>query len=224
VSPLIEYESLKIQWLGHAGFLINNEQGLKICIDPFQTQKDKYDSVDVIISTHEHGDHCSEDDINKFISPETEVIGIKSAESILDKLNCKSINYVNPGDKVTIKDIKFDIVHAYNINKFRSPGIPFHPKEDKKIGVVIEIDGVRVYHTGDTDLIPEMKDIQADVVLMPVSGTYVMTASEALEATDILKPKLVIPMHYGAIVGDASMAEEYKKKATVQVEIPSLDS
>ena len=224
MSPLIEYKSLKIQWLGHAGFLISNRQGLRVCIDPFQVKKDVYDSVDVIISTHEHGDHCSEEDINKFISPETEVIGIKSANAILDKLDCKSVNYVNPGDKINIKDIKFDIVPAYNINKFRSPGVPFHPKEDKKIGVVIEMDGVRVYHTGDTDLIPEMKDIQTDVALMPVSGTYVMTPSEALEATEILQPKLVIPMHYGAIVGDSSMAEEYKKKATVQVEIPTLDS
>ena len=69
MSPLIEYESLKIQWLGHAGFIISNTQGLKVCIDPFQVQKDDYESVDVIISTHEHGDQCSEEDINKLISP-----------------------------------------------------------------------------------------------------------------------------------------------------------
>ncbi len=221
---MIEYESIKIQWLGHSGFLISNSQNLRVLIDPYKVKKTTYEPVDIIISTHEHGDHCSPEDINKFISSETEVIGIKLAESILSKLNCKAIHYVNPGEKIGVKGIEIDIVPAYNINKFRSPGVPFHPKEDNKIGVVLNMDNIRIYHTGDADVIPEMKTIKTDVVLLPVSGTYVMTTSEAIEATNILQPKLAVPMHFGTSVGNVSMAQEYKKQASVRVEIPTLDS
>lgn len=221
---MIEYKSIKIEWLGHAGFVISNSQNLRVCIDPFQVKKDEYEPVDIIISTHEHGDHCSPDDINKFISPETEIIGIKMAESMLSKLKCKTVHYVEPGQKVNVKGIEIDIVPAYNTNKFRSPGTPFHPKDDNKIGVVVNMDGIRVYHTGDADVIPEMNDINTDVVLLPVSGTYVMTVDEAVEATNILQPKLVVPMHFGAIVGDVSMAQEYAKRVSVRVEIPTLES
>ena len=85
------------------------------------------------------------------------------------------------------------------------------------------MDGHKVYHAGDTDNIPEMSNIAPDVALLPVSCTYVMTVSEALEATNILQPKLVVPMHFGAIVGDKSMAEKFKEMAKVSVEIPSKD-
>ena len=71
------------------------------------------------------------------------------------------------------------------------------------------MDGVRIYHAGDTDLIPEMDSIKADIALLPVSGTYVMTAEEAVEAAKIIKPQIVIPMHYGAIVGSADDARRF---------------
>ena len=94
---------------------------------------------------------------------------------------------------------------------------------DNKIGVIVNLDGFTVYHTGDSDLIPEMSEIHPDVALLPVSGTYVMTVSEAIEATEVLQPKLVIPMHFGAIVGSEEMAGEFKQKAKVKVEIPTLE-
>jgi L-ascorbate metabolism protein UlaG (beta-lactamase superfamily) len=218
---LIKFESVKIQWLGHAGFLLENSANQKVCIDPFQVEGSSYDPVDIIISTHEHGDHCSIEDINKFISPNTEVIGISMAEENLSTLNCKQVHYVKPGDNITVKGMELNIVPAYNLNKFRSEGVPFHPKEDKKIGVIIHLDGHKIYHAGDTDVIPEMSDIKPDVALLPVSGTYVMTVAEALEAAKILQPKLVVPMHFGAIVGDQSMAEKFKESANVTVEVPT---
>ena len=220
---MINFKSVNIQWLGHAGFLLTNSANQKVCIDPFQVEGSSYDSVDIIISTHEHGDHCSIEDIKKFISPETEVIGISMAKEQLTTLNCKKVHFVTPGDNITVKGIEFNIVPAYNINKFRSEGVPFHPKEDKKIGAVVHMDGHKIYHAGDTDNIPEMNNIKPDVALLPVSGTYVMTVSEALEATKILQPKLVVPMHYGAIVGDQSMAEKFKEMANTSVEIPTKD-
>jgi L-ascorbate metabolism protein UlaG (beta-lactamase superfamily) len=220
---MINFESIEIQWLGHAGFVIRDSSKKSVCIDPFQVKGSSFNPVDVIVSTHEHGDHCSVEDMNKFISSETEVIGIELAKENLSKLDCKAIHYVNPGDTITVQGIEFIIVRAYNLNKFRSPGVPFHPKEDNKIGIIFSMDGYSIYHTGDTDNIPEMQDIHPDVALLPVSGTYVMTASEAIEAAKILNPKLVIPMHFGSIVGDKSMAEEFQKQVDFEVKIPSLE-
>jgi L-ascorbate metabolism protein UlaG (beta-lactamase superfamily) len=106
------------------------------------------------------------------------------------------------------------------VNKFREPGRVFHPKEDKKLGFVFQMDGTRVYFAGDTDFIPEMKSITCDIALLPVSGTYVMTAEEAAEATEAIKPKIVVPMHYAAIVGTEGDAQEFKSLVkNCQVEI-----
>jgi L-ascorbate metabolism protein UlaG (beta-lactamase superfamily) len=82
------------------------------------------------------------------------------------------------------------------------------------------MDGTRVYFAGDTDFIPEMKSITCDIALLPVSGTYVMTAEEAVEAAEAIKPKIVVPMHYAAIVGSDSDARQFKSLVkSCQVEI-----
>lgn len=223
VILLIEFKGITFRWLGHDGFLITDRSGKTVCIDPFQV-KGNFDPVDVLVSTHEHFDHCNIDDFKKFVSStKTEVIGIPMARETLDKLDCKTVHYVSPSDKQTIASIEFEFVPAYNINKFREPGVPFHPKEDMKIGVVFKMEEQRIYHIGDSDNIPEMADIHPDIALIPVSGTYVMTAKEAIEAAKILNPKLAIPMHFGAIVGDRSMAEEFEQGVSCKVEIPSIE-
>jgi L-ascorbate metabolism protein UlaG (beta-lactamase superfamily) len=112
-----------------------------------------------------------------------------------------------------------EAVPAYNINKFREPGQVFHPKEDGKLGFVLTMKGVRIYHTGDSDNIPEMRGIRPDIALVPVSGTYVMTSQEAVEAVASIDPKVVIPMHYGAIVGDRKDAEALQKQVNCEVKV-----
>jgi L-ascorbate metabolism protein UlaG (beta-lactamase superfamily) len=219
---MIEYEGITFRWLGHDGFIITSKEGTSVCLDPFQVKGD-YKPVDVLISTHEHFDHCSVEDMQKVVDSDTEVIGIPMAEDNLSKLDCKKIHYVKPGETLTLKSIRFEFVPAYNVNKFRSPKVPFHPKEDEKIGVIIVMDSHRIYHAGDTDCIPEMANFRPDIALIPVSGTYVMTAEEAIEAANILQPKLIIPMHFGAIVGDSSMAEKLKQSVSMPVEIPKIE-
>ena len=219
---MIEYEGITFRWLGHDGFIITGKEGTSVCLDPFQVKGD-YKPVDVLISTHEHFDHCSVEDMQKVVNSDTEVIGIPMAEDNLSKLDCKKIHYVKPGETLTLKSISFEFVPAYNVNKFRSPEVPFHPKEDEKIGVIIVMDSHRIYHAGDTDCIPEMADFRPDIALIPVSGTYVMTAEEAIEAANILQPRLIIPMHFGAIVGDSSMAEKLKQSVSMPVEIPRIE-
>lgn len=194
---MFEYQGVKLAWLGHDGFRIQN--GATLYIDPFQIQTGP--KADIVLISHEHSDHCNVDDLKKICGPNTVIVAHNQSKGELSKLNVKEIRIVKPGDKINIGDFGVETVPAYNVNKFREPGKVFHPREDGKLGFIVTLKGVRIYHTGDTDHIPEMKNIRADIALIPVSGTYVMTAQEAAEAVASINPKVVIPMHYGAIVG-----------------------
>ena len=213
---MFEYQGLKISWLGHDSFRIKN--GKTVIIDPFKIRPIP-EKADILLITHEHYDHLSIDDIEKVVNENTTIVTIPAVKKELSSLKVKEVKAVKPGDKLKLGDISIDVMPAYNLNKFREPGKVFHPKEDGKAGYIIGIQGVRVYHAGDTDAIPEMKGIKADVALLPVSGTYVMTAEEAAQAAKMVEPKLAIPMHYGVIVGSEQDAQKFKRLATVEVQI-----
>lgn len=212
---LFEYKGLKIAWLGHDGFKISN--GITIYIDPYQAKASG--KADVLLITHEHFDHLSEDDIRNATSKDTVIITIPSCRQQVSKLGAKEVKTVKPGDKLTVGDVGIEAVAAYNTNKFREPGKVFHPKEDGKVGFMIALEGVRIYHAGDTDEVPEMRGLNPDIALLPVSGTYVMTAQEAAAAAKTIKPKIAIPMHYAAIVGSPADAEKFKQLADCEVRI-----
>ena len=213
---MFEYQGLKISWLGHDSFRIKN--GKTVVIDPFKIRPIP-EKADILLITHEHYDHLSMDDIKKVVNENTTVVTIPAVKKELSSLKVKEIRAVKPGDKLKLGDVSIEVVPAYNLNKFREPGKVFHPKEDGKAGYIIGINGVRVYHAGDTDAIPEMKGLKVDVALLPVSGTYVMTAEEAAQAAKMVEPKLAIPMHYGVIVGSEQDAQKFKRLATVEVQI-----
>jgi L-ascorbate metabolism protein UlaG (beta-lactamase superfamily) len=130
-------------------------------------------------------------------------------------ISITALRMIKPGETKTIQGITIEAVPSYNTNK------DFHVKAKGWLGFIVTVEGVRLYHTGDADFIPEMKTIQADIAFLPVSGTYVMTANEAAEAAKVLKPKIAIPMHYGAIVGSEEDAKAFKEllKGTVEVRI-----
>ncbi len=160
-----------------------------IYTDPFQIKKP--DKADIILITHEHYDHFSPDDIKKLLTPDTIIVLPKDCSG---KIRAKEI-IVKPGDKITVEGIEIEVVPSYNTNK------KFHPKEKGWVGYIFKIMGKRIYIAGDTDYIPEMKTFKdIDIALLPVSGTYVMTAEEAVQAAIDIKPKIAIPMHYGSIV------------------------
>jgi len=200
------YGKIKISWLGHDAFRLKNSK--TIYFDPYEISNG--DKADIVFITHEHFDHMSINDLKKIITQQTIIVAPSICGSELRKLKVKEIKLVKPGDKITIDGVETIAIPAYNTNKFRSPGRVFHPKEDGRVGYIVLFDGVKIYHAGDTDLIPEMKDLQPDIALIPVSGTYVMTADEAAEAVKIIKPKIAIPMHYGSIVGSISDAHRFK--------------
>ena len=187
-----------IKWLGHDGFAINAHDKI-IVIDPFQIKE--VVPADIILITHSHYDHCSIEDIDKIIKPGTVIV--TEAESA--KKLSGDVRVVKPGDKINVSGIDIEAVEAYNTNK------AFHPKTNGWLGFIITIDGIRIYHAGDTDLIPEMDKFEADIALLPVSGTYVMTAEEAVEAAKRLKPEIAIPMHFDSIVGSKEDAVKFKK-------------
>ena len=210
------HKGVKITWLGHDGFRI--QDGQTIYIDPFQVGGNP-PKADVVLVSHEHFDHLSLDDLKRIVTPSTILIAHKQSHGELTKLKAKEVRLMKPGDKTKVGRLEVEAVPAYNLNKFREPGKVFHPKEDGKLGFVLTVDGVRVYHAGDTDHIPEMKGLQPDIALIPVSGTYVMTAQEAAAAVTAINPKVAIPMHFGTIVGERKDAEAFKKLVTCQVEI-----
>ncbi|MDH2900846.1 MAG: MBL fold metallo-hydrolase [archaeon] len=215
---MYQHNGVKITWLGHDGFKIQDNGSETLVIDPFKLDHEA--RADYLLISHEHFDHCNSDDIKKVLKPNTIVIAIPACKEELEKAGAENVRTVKPGDTVKVGDYEVKAIPAYNTNKFREPGKPFHPKADGKVGYVIKTkSGATIYHTGDSDLIPEMDNLKPDIALLPVSGTYVMTVEEALQAADKIKPKIVIPMHWGTIVGSKSDAENFKKNAKVQVEI-----
>tara|TARA_B100000315_G_C14591169_1_gene595880 strand:+ start:1707 stop:2339 length:633 start_codon:yes stop_codon:yes gene_type:complete len=200
-----------IHFLGHASFLIKGEKN--IMIDPFKlTTTEK---ADILLISHEHYDHCSPEDIEKVIKDSTIIVTVPGNQSKIASYADKvaDIKLVKPHDTIEIEEIKIEAVPAYNTNK------DFHPKDNEWVGFILTIDNETLYFSADTDLIEEMNKLTCDIAILPVSGTYVMTAEEAAEASKIIKPKIAIPMHYGDIVGSIDDANKFKELCDCEVRI-----
>ncbi|MDG4475240.1 MBL fold metallo-hydrolase [Thiovibrio frasassiensis] len=194
---MIENVFKNLQWLGHDAFLLC-AGGKKIYFDPFQLAPG-LPPADIICISHDHYDHCSPADVDLIQQPSTQIV--TEAESA-KKLQGKIITLA-PGERCEVEGLTIETVPAYNTNK------QFHPQANGWLGFILTVDGVRVYHAGDTDYIPEMKNIRADIALLPVSGTYTMTAEEAAQAALAIGPKIAVPMHYDAIVGSSEDANRF---------------
>lgn len=201
----------KLHWLGHDSFRLDGPP--VIYFDPVDLGDDP-PQADLVLVSHEHHDHCSPKDVERITGPNTEILASPAAAAKLPGARA-----IRPGDRVTAAGVEVEAVPAYNVNKFRSPGVPFHPRDAQHVGYVVTMEGSRVYFAGDTDAIPEMADIDCDLALLPVSGTYVMTAEEAAEAAKTLDPEIVVPMHYGAGIGSSEdgqrLAELYDGEVTL---------
>lgn len=204
---MIEDVLSKISWLGHDGILYQGQK--TVYFDPFEIAGGP--PADLILISHDHFDHCSPDDVKKIQTKDTIIL----TEADSAKKLSGQVEVIKPGETKTIQGLTVEAIPSYNTNK------DFHPKTKSWLGFIVTLNGVRVYHTGDTDFIPEMKTIQADIAFLPVSGTYVMTAKEAAEAAKVLKPRIAVPIHYGAIVGTAEDAQEFKEllKGIIDVRI-----
>ena len=209
----MKYNNINLTWLGHDGFKIKNSK--IIYIDPYKIKQDE--KADLILITHEHYDHLSLEDLEKISASNTIIIAAEICKGKFSGLNYKELKLVKPGDKLKKDNIKIEATYSYNPNK------QFHPKKDNRVGYILTINDTRIYHVGDTDLIPEMNNIKdIDIALLPVSGTYVMDVKEAVEAVKIIKPKIAVPMHYGAIIASRKEAEEFKNLANKYCKVEIL--
>ncbi len=146
---------------------------------------------DVILVTHSHKDHCKRVTINRLKRSNTLVIAPETCLKELDR----EMNLIRPGDVITVGDIKITAVEAYNTPKGSSTR-KVHRK-GRGVGYLLSIKGRTIYHAGDTDFFPEMKELgKIDVALLPIGGTFTMDMEEAVKTVLAIQPEIVIPMHY----------------------------
>ena len=200
-----------IEVLCHSSIRIEKDK--IIYVDPFKIEKE-YNDADIIFCTHSHYDHFSEEDIRKVIKNDTILV---ITQDCLQKarnlgINKKNIIVVVPNQKYTILGIEVETVPAYNLEK------DFHKPENNWVGYILEINDITYYIAGDTDLIPEIKSVNCDVAFLPIGGTYTMNAKEAAELANIIEPHIVIPIHYGTIVGTKKDEEKFVSKVKEDIE------
>jgi L-ascorbate metabolism protein UlaG (beta-lactamase superfamily) len=216
VSPDLVRLTSNIHWLGHDSFRIDGEDRV-IYIDPYKIAGGA--KADIILITHDHSDHASPEDVAKILKNDTMIVAPSAAAA---KFSSK-VHVVKPSDNMDVRGISIEAVPAYNINKFRSPGVPFHPRESGYVGYIVTVKGIRIYHAGDTDAIQEMKSISCDVALLPVSGIYVMTAEEAATAAAMIHTRIAIPMHVGKGIGQLEDAQRFKSLSPVPTVMLKLE-
>ena len=203
-------ENIKV--LCHSSIVINLEK--VIYIDPFRVNQN-YKNADIIMLTHNHYDHYSEEDIQKVKKEDTIIVIPEDLLENVQKLGFLKDNIiaVKPNEKYMVENITLETIPAYNINK------NFHPKENNWLGYILTIKDIKYYIAGDTDITDENKKVKCDVALVPIGGTYTMNYKEAAELINSIKPEIAIPTHYGEIVGKKEDAIEFVKLIN-----PDIDS
>lgn len=196
--------AISIRWLGHSSFQIKIEDKIVyVDLKKYGKVVETSEKADVILVTHNHGDHCSPPKIQKLCKKDTVVVAPKNCVSRISG----NVKTIKPGEKVTVGNIEIEAVEAYNIKRFKPSGKPWHPK-GYGVGYLIKAEGKTVYHAGDTDFIQEMKQLgKIDVALLPTGDKYTMDNVEAAEAAAAINPKVAIPMHRWDTYPD-----EFKKK------------
>lgn len=184
---------LKMTFIAH-GTLMFTYNDLVIHIDPVSRYADysQLPDADLVLITHEHGDHLDPDALSEIIKPETTVFMSKKCQP-----RCEKGQVMGNGDSTVWKGIKIEAVPAYNIEHMRSPGNPYHPKGEGN-GYVLTFADTRVYVAGDTENIPEMKNLTGiDIAFLPMNLPYTMDPEMAADAARTIQPSIVYPYHYG---------------------------
>lgn len=182
----------------HSSVLINDE----IYVDPLKIEKTG--NAKYIFITHPHWDHFSVKDIQKVVTDSTIFICPKSMQNEIKQFS-NNVILVEPDNNYNVNGLRFSAFSSYNINK------QFHPKQNGWVGYNIEIEKQNVVIAGDTDDTPDLRKQKADILLLPIGGTYTMNIDDAVDVANYLKPKKVIPIHYGDVVGSPDLGKQFKK-------------
>ncbi|MBR6948822.1 MAG: MBL fold metallo-hydrolase [Bacilli bacterium] len=198
---------------------VNTQSSIRISLDkvlyfdPYKINDGMYDA-DIIFITHSHYDHFDLDSINNIKNDNTIVVAPLSMKYEIDKIHFKDYIYLNPNEEVMIDNIKINTINSYNVDK------SFHPKDNNWLGYIISFNNIKYYIAGDTDRTPENEKVKCDIAFIPIGGTYTMNVDEASELVKIICPKIVIPIHYGSIVGNKNDGQELiNKLSTFPVEV-----
>lgn len=229
----MQYKGIDLLKIVHSSVLVQ-WNGKTIYIDPWSNDgKFDYSShpkADYVFITHEHFDHCDPQLIDFICKDDAVIVGnervkeeLRIDQSTPEAVGlrlARSVKLVGPKEKYGFDNFFVETVSAYNLNKFRSPGVPFHPKENNGVGYILNLGGTRIFHMGDTDNIPELSNVtDIDVLLAPMSGTFVMKPEEAAEAVKVIKPEIAIPIHWGELVGGMEEVEEFRNLVECEVEL-----
>lgn len=184
----LKYEGVEVVFLKHAGFKVRGSK--TIYIDPYDIPEGaEMDKADYVFITHDHFDHMDYKAIRKLATHHTTIV---YPEGCAFEGEGYATCTLQPEQKEELDGMTVTTIPAYNLEK------DFHPK-GIYVGYIIEMDGVKIYHAGDTDYTPEMKNIDVDIALIPVGGKYTMDVEEAKKALEGINAKYVVPMHYGAL-------------------------
>ncbi|MBI2550458.1 MBL fold metallo-hydrolase [Candidatus Woesearchaeota archaeon] len=203
-----------MKWFGHASFMFTDEaSGNRVYyVDPFEFKGDGKEKADIVFVTHAHFDHCDSDSVKKVIKPDTILVLPNDCKAKLNFNN--EFVKVEPNKEYNIKGFKFRTVPAYNTKPDR---LQYHPKSNNWVGYIFSLNNQTVYHAGDTDFIPEMKQLgKINVAMLPIGGTYTMDADEAIVAANTIAADVTVPMHYRRLLNEKSAAAEEKFKAGVK--------
>lgn len=197
----------RIQWLGHSSFIIQGTPFIHIA--PWRVIKSTF-HPDIILLGHDHYDHCSQADVQKLRGENTLVIGNENVAEVIS-----DTTIIRPWQSISQDKANIKAIPAYSPNDLR------HPKEDKGLGFVISLDFYDIYYTGDTQIIPEMELLHPDIILLPIDGYGRLSADEAIEVIDMLKPRWVIPYNWGQSGEEATHleAQDFKERVGGRAEV-----
>lgn len=198
VAALKAWSREHISWFGQSAFLVRAGAGRAAFIDPWRVPS-RAGPADLILVTHPHPDHYDRASIERLRTRETVIVlprtGVESGQVA-----------VSAGESLRIGAFAVTGVPAYNVSR------RFHPQSRGWLGYLVEVDGVRIYHAGDTDLVPEMTDLRPDIALLPVGGLFVMDGRAAAEAARVLKAAVCIPMHFGLLLGGRGAGARFVRR------------
>ena len=195
---------------------INTQSSIKIILnkiiyfDPYKIDN-KNNDADIIFITHNHYDHFDIDSINNIKKDSTIIIAPKTMENDVRKIEVKDYIFLNPNEEINIDDINIKTIPSYNILK------PFHPRRNNWLGYIVTYNNITYYIAGDTDKTKEAEKVICDIALIPIGGTFTMNVKEAAKLINIIKPKIVIPTHYGSIVGSIKDGKKLKNNTDITV-------